>query len=158
MVAQTMVELLKSYGITPSRSRPRVSNDNAYAESAFATAKSSPDYPESFTSLEGAQVWGQKFIQWARTRPHSGIQYLTPMQRRSGNEDEILAHRDAVFADAKSKHPERWNNRNTRDWSLSKEVYLNPTKEMREKEELRKKARNKERQTAVTKKNNPEKG
>lgn len=39
-----MPETLYALGITPSRSRPRVSNDNAYAESLFKTFKYVPDY------------------------------------------------------------------------------------------------------------------
>jgi putative transposase len=31
---------------------------------------------------------------------------------------------------AKASHPERWNGRKTRDWSLPETVYLNPEKEM----------------------------
>jgi len=31
-----------------------------------------------------------------------------------------------VYEAAKSLHPERWNNRNTRNWSDIEVVYLNP--------------------------------
>ena len=39
MKGATMLETLYHLGITPSNSRPRVSNDNAYAESLFKTLK-----------------------------------------------------------------------------------------------------------------------
>ncbi len=39
MKGATMLETLYKLGITPSRSRPRVSNDNPYAESLFKTLK-----------------------------------------------------------------------------------------------------------------------
>lgn len=44
MKGATMLETLYALGITPSRSRPRVSNDNAYAESLFKTLKYVSDY------------------------------------------------------------------------------------------------------------------
>lgn len=39
MQAATFLEKLYDLGITPSRSRPRVSNDNAYSEALFRTLK-----------------------------------------------------------------------------------------------------------------------
>lgn len=39
MKGATMLETLYNLGITPSRSRPRVSNGNPYAESLFKTLK-----------------------------------------------------------------------------------------------------------------------
>ncbi len=56
MKGATMLETLYKLGITPSNSRPRVSNDNAYAESLFKTLKYRPDYqPKGFASLEEAR-------------------------------------------------------------------------------------------------------
>lgn len=42
MKAATFLEKLYDLGITPSRSRPRVSNDNAYSEALFRTLKYRP--------------------------------------------------------------------------------------------------------------------
>lgn len=46
MKGASILETLYQLGITPSRSRPKVSNDNPYAESIFRTYKYRPDYPE----------------------------------------------------------------------------------------------------------------
>ena len=43
--ATTVLAMLHWLGIAPSYSRPRVSNDNAYAESVFRTAKYRPQFP-----------------------------------------------------------------------------------------------------------------
>ena len=146
MVSQMTQEFLTQYGIFPSHSRPSVSNDNAYAESQFSTAKSRPNYPKAFETLEEAQQWAHNFIEWARMEHHhSGINFLTPDQRHHGQGTDILERRQKVYRQARKQHPERWNGRDTRDWSLPDEVYLNPTKEMREKEALRRKARDKSR-------------
>ncbi|WP_143006973.1 transposase [Paenibacillus tianmuensis] len=45
MKGATLLETLYSLGITPSRSRPRASNNNPYAESVFRTCKYRPQYP-----------------------------------------------------------------------------------------------------------------
>ena len=37
-----------------------------------------------------------------------------------------LSKRKEVYEAAKAEHPERWNGRATRDWSLPDIVYLNP--------------------------------
>jgi putative transposase len=43
--------------VTPSYLRARVSNDNAYAESLFRTAKYRPEFPaRGFADLEAAQA------------------------------------------------------------------------------------------------------
>ena len=59
---------------------------------------------------------------------HSGLNFLTPYQRRSGLSDEILSKRKEVYEAAKAEPPERWNGRETRNWSLPDIVYLNPDK------------------------------
>ena len=82
----TMLETLYALGITPSRSRPRVSNDNAYAESLFKTLKYVPDYqPQGFKTLDEARVWVRNFVNWYNNEHrHSGINYVTPEQRHNG--------------------------------------------------------------------------
>ena len=35
-------------------------------------------------------------------------------------------NRHNVYERAKAEHPERWNGRDTRDWSMPDKVYLNP--------------------------------
>jgi transposase InsO family protein len=44
--ATTVLGMLNWLGIKPSYSRPRVSDDNAYAEALFKTAKYRPEYPK----------------------------------------------------------------------------------------------------------------
>lgn len=128
MKAAIMLETLYRLGITPSNSRPRVSNDNPYAEALFKTFKYRPGYPvKGFESIEKAREWVALFEKWYNyEHHHSGIQYLTPSQMRSGEAEIILEKRRQVYEAAKAAHPERWNGRNTRDWSMPERVYLNP--------------------------------
>ena len=134
MKGATMLETLYALGITPSNSRPRVSNDNPYAESIFKTLKYRPNYqPKGFATLEEARCWVSQFVKWYNhDHHHSGLKFLTPYQRRSGTSEQILENRHAVYEAAKAAHPERWNGRATRDWTLPSTVYLNPEKELEE--------------------------
>ena len=125
MKGATMLATLYQLGITPSKSRPRVSNDNPYAESLFKTLKYRPDYqPKGFATLQETREWVSLFVQWYNyEHHHSGLKFLTPDQRRSGKSQEILEKRHQVYEAAKEKYPERWNGRATRDWSLPDIVF-----------------------------------
>jgi putative transposase len=139
MKGATLLSTLYELGITPSRSRPRVSNDNPYAESIFKTCKYRPDFPnDGFKDIEEARKWVFQFVQWYNyEHKHSGIKYLTPHQRHSKQGDEILNKRKEVYEQAKLKHPERWS-RQIRDWDLKGVVWLNPEKENLLPEEIKK--------------------
>ncbi len=130
MKGATMLETLYNLGITPSRSRPRVSNDNPYAESLFKTLKYRCNYqPKGFKTLDDARDWVYDFVDWYNNNHrHSGINFLTPNQRHSKDHGlNVLAKRDVVYKTAKLKNPTRWSG-NTRDWSIEDHVWLNPEK------------------------------
>ena len=57
--ATTVLAMLHWLKIRPSYSRPRVSDDNAFAESLFRTAKYRPEFPASggFKDLQAARQW-----------------------------------------------------------------------------------------------------
>ena len=134
MKGATMLATLYDLGITPSNSRPRVSNDNPYSESLFKTLKYRPNYqPKGFASIEEARAWCAKFVKWYRfEHHHSGIKFLTAAERHAGKSVEILNKRHEVYEAAKVAHPERWNGRATRDWSNIEKVFLNPDKVLEE--------------------------
>ncbi|KUF40173.1 hypothetical protein AS359_01920 [Comamonas kerstersii] len=56
---------------------------------------------------------------------HSGIQFVTPQQRHTGQDKAILAHRNQVYEQAKQNRPARWS-RHTRNWQPIEAVALNP--------------------------------
>lgn len=123
LMRATMTDL----SVESSFSRPRVSNDNAYAEALFRTAKYCPMWPERpFDTLDEARVWVQKFVAWYNAEHcHSGLKYVTPSQRHNGQADEVLTKRRAVYEQAKANNPSRWSG-DTRNWKLAGSVYLNP--------------------------------
>jgi putative transposase len=127
MKGAMMLASMQQLGVKPSFSRPRVSNDNAYAEALFKTAKYCPFWPERpFDTIEEARAWVHRFVDWYNEEHcHSGLKYVTPGQRHRGEADSLLAHRKAVYEAAKARNPERWAS-STRDWELDDVVYLNP--------------------------------
>ena len=125
--ATTVLAMLHWLGVQPSYSRPRVSDDNAYAESLFRTAKYRPEFPaKGFASLDEARAWAADFVRWYnREHRHSGIRYVTPQQRHDGQDKAILAARHALYLQARQRNPARWSG-DTRDWSHIAVVTLNP--------------------------------
>ena len=130
MKGATMLATLQNLGVAPSFSRPSVSDDNPFSESLFKTLKYRPSYPDgAFASLEEAQTWVTKFVDWYNTEHlHSGIRFVTPQSRHQGSDAKILENRHAVYQKAKLANPARWSGE-TRDWSVITEVRLNPGKE-----------------------------
>ena len=128
--ATTVLAMLHWLGVKPSYSRPRVSDDNAFAESLFRTAKYRPEFPANgFAMLDEARAWGAGFVRWYNTEHrHSGIRYVTPAQRHAGEDDAILAARHALYQAAREANPARWS-RQTRNWSPVGPVTLNPERD-----------------------------
>jgi putative transposase len=130
MKGATMLATLQTLGILPSFSRPAVSDDNPYSEALFKTLKYRPNYPaRPFAELTQARRWVASFVDWYNLEHrHSGIQFVTPEQRHSGQDRTILKQRQAVYEAAKKQRPERWRG-NIRNWDPVRVVYLNPDKE-----------------------------
>jgi len=128
--ATTVLAMLNWLGIEPSYSRPRVSDDNAYAESLFRTAKYRPEFPaRGFNNLEQARHWAAQFVHWYNVEHrHSGIGYVTPTQRHEGEDHAILGARHELYTHARELNPRRWS-RNTRNWTPVGAVTLNPERE-----------------------------
>lgn len=126
----TMKAKLEALGITPSYSRPRVSNDNPYSESLFRTCKYRPEYPsKGFKSIDEARQWVGRFTEWYNgEHRHSAIRYVTPCQRHLGEDIAILSHRHRVYQKAKQCRQDRWSG-STRNWEPIMEVWLNCPKE-----------------------------
>ena len=87
MVAKSTVQLYADLSITSSFSRPRVSNDNPYSESAFKTLKYHPEMPERFGSVEDGRAFFASLFDWYNDRHrHTGLALLTPSDVHHGRE------------------------------------------------------------------------
>jgi len=128
--ATTVLAMLHWLGVKPSYSRPRVSDDNAFAESLFRTAKYRPEFPaKGFPDLQDTREWATSFVRWYNVdHRHSGIRYVSPEQRHAGEDHEILAARHELYAQAHARHPARWSGE-TRNWAPIGAVTLNPERD-----------------------------
>jgi transposase InsO family protein len=129
MKGATMLGTLHKLGITPSFSRPSVSNDNPYSEALFRTLKYRPCFPDKpFDSLDEARQWVAEFQQWYNEEHrHSALKFVTPGQRHRGEDAALLEQRAELYAVAKGRNPERWSG-DTRNWTRPEEITLNPKK------------------------------
>lgn len=127
MKGATMLATMHRLGIVPSFSRPRVSDDNAYAESLFRTLKYCPEYPtKGFASVDAARAWVARFVAWYNEQHHhSAIGFVTPAQRHAGEDLAILARRRELYVRAYRRRPMRWS-RQPRPWRRPEVVTLNP--------------------------------
>lgn len=128
--ATTVLAMLHWLGIKASYSRPRVSDDNAFVEALFRTAKYRPEFPVAgFIDLDAARTWAARFVHWYNVEHrHSGIGHVSPAQRHAGQDSAILAARHQLYQRARARHPARWA-RHTRDWTPHGPVTLNPERD-----------------------------
>jgi putative transposase len=129
--ATTVLAMLHWLGIKPSYSRPRVSDDNAFVEALFRTAKYRPEFPlKGFAELDAARRWAACFVHWYNDEHrHSGIRYVTPGQRHAGQDRRVLTARHALYQEARERNPRRWSG-STRNWTPVTAVTLNPERDM----------------------------
>lgn len=135
MKSLTLLSKMYDLGITPSRGRPRVSNDNPYSESLFRTLKYCPQWPaDGFASLDAARAWVRDFMRWYNhEHRHSRIRFVTPAERHRGQDHQILARRHELYEQAREKCPERWSGQ-TRNWEPMGTVMLNPDRQQQQTE------------------------
>lgn len=126
----TVLAMLQWLGVKPSYSRPRVSDDNAFSEALFRTAKYRPEFPnKGFLDVDEARRWAANFVHWYNVEHrHSGIRYVSPSQRHAGSDHAILAARHALYDQARQLNPARWSGA-TRDWTPVGAVALNPDRD-----------------------------
>lgn len=127
MKGSTMLATMQALGITPSFSRPSVSDDNAFAESLFRHLKYAPSYPRlGFESIADARAWVDRFVAWYNGQHlHSSIGLVTPDDRHHGRDIAILQTRRDTYALARELNPRRWTGA-ARKWQRPAIVTLNP--------------------------------
>ena len=128
--ATTVLAMLQWLGVAPSYSRPRVSDDNAFVESLFRTAKYRPGFPiRGFADLQDARTWAAQFVHWYNHEHlHSGLRFVAPAVRHAGQDAAQLQVRTQVYELARQRHPQRWTG-TIRDWSRVGAVTLNPDRD-----------------------------
>ena len=121
MKGETMLAMLQRLNVTPSGSRPSVSNDNPYSESLFHTIKHRPALPlHRFAEIAHARRWVTEMVAWYNNaHRHSAICFVTPSERHAGLDRAILVKRKAVFEQARQKNPQRWSKNTLATTSLT---------------------------------------
>ena len=86
MTSKSVALLLADLGVTKTHSRPYVSNDNPFSESAFKTLKYRPDFPERFgcTSRTPAPTAGPFFDWYNHEHRHGALGLCTPYEVHHG--------------------------------------------------------------------------
>jgi putative transposase len=109
MTSKPVALLLADLGITQSRSRPHVSNDNPYSEAQFKTLKYRPGFPARFGSIEAARAHCQDFFPWYNNQHrHGGLGLHTAADVHHDRATAVQAARAGVLATAYQNHPERF--------------------------------------------------
>jgi putative transposase len=91
-----------------SHGRPHTSNDNAFAESLFATFKSRVSFPEYFSSMEAAREYCEDFFTWYNNEHlHSSLDFVTPNSVHEGKHIEVYKKRNELLQQSRSSHPSR---------------------------------------------------
>lgn len=126
MKGASLLARLQELGVIPSFSRPSVSNDNPYSEALFKTLKYRPEYPDrAFENIGQARQWVENFVIWYnKEHLHSGIRFVSPINRHEGKDIKILQKRHQVYLKAQQNNPLRWTGE-TRDWNPPETVWLN---------------------------------
>jgi putative transposase len=71
-------------------------------------------------------MWVASFIDWYNPRHRlSGIKFVTPHQRHSGQAIEICRQRAVVYEQARQRHPRRWSG-SIQCWRQADVVWINP--------------------------------
>jgi len=126
MKSKSLGQLLIDLGVTKTHSRPHVSNDNPFSESAFKTLKYSPGYPGRFGSIEDARLFCREFFAWYNTEHrHSGIAMITPEHVHYNTHQGVIEKRIRTLAGAWNDHPERFVKGKPVVKSVPKEVWIN---------------------------------
>jgi len=127
MKSKTVETLLIKLGVAKSHSRPHVSDDNPFSESAFKTLKYCPQFPERFGSQEEAETFCQEYFTWYNQRHHhTGLCMLTPAQVHYDDPVALLAARHRTLLAAYDQCPARFGYRRPRLEVLPAAVYINP--------------------------------
>jgi putative transposase len=129
MTSKSFALLLSDLGVTKTHSRPHVSNDNPFSESAFKTLKHRPDFPARFGSIQDARSHLLDFFDWYNLEHHHGsLALCTPYEVHHGLAADVVARRALVLGDAFLAHPERFTRGRPSPPQLPTEVWINEPK------------------------------
>jgi putative transposase len=126
MTSKSFALLLSDLGVTKTHSRPYVSNDNPFSESAFKTLKYRPGFPERFGCQQDASSHSGHFFDWYNhEHRHGSLGLCTPYEVHRGLAAATLARRATILDAAFLARPERFPRGRPAPASLPTEVWIN---------------------------------
>ncbi len=126
MTSKPVAELLADLGVGRTHSRPHVSNDNPFSESAFKTLKYCPAFPERFGSIADARVFCEAFFSYYNhDHRHSGIGLHTPASVHYDTAKEVRAKRAVTLDGAYAANPARFRHRRPTPPKLPTAAWIN---------------------------------
>ena len=126
MTSKSFALLLADLGVTKTHSRPHVSNDNPFSESAFKTLKYRPDFPERFGGLQDARRHCAAFFDWYNhEHRHGALGLCTPHAVHRGDAALTRQRRASTLQTAFLAHPERFPRGLPQPPALPTEVWIN---------------------------------
>ncbi len=126
MTSKSVALLLADLGVTKTHSRPHVSNDNPFSESAFKTLKYRPGFPDRFMHIEHARGHCGPLLDWYNVdHRHGSLGQCTPHDVHYGLAAQTLVRRSAVLDAAFQAHPERFAHGRPTPATLPEAVWIN---------------------------------
>jgi putative transposase len=126
MTSKSVALLLADLGVTKTHSRPHVSNDNPFSESAFKTLKYRPGFPERFGGIEDARAHCGPFFDWYNDHHrHGSLGLCTPHDVHYGVAEQTLRLRREALDAAFLAHPERFPRGRPAPQTPPREVWIN---------------------------------
>jgi len=108
MKSKKLRSLFDDLGVRASYGRPHTSNDNAFAESLFATFKGRVSFPEHFENIQSARTFCLEFFTWYNCfHLHSSLDFVTPQSVHEGMHPKIFANRNVLLEVNRLAHPSR---------------------------------------------------
>lgn len=112
MRSKNLRGLFSALKVAASYGRPHTSNDNAFAESLFATMKGRVSFPEFFQNLDAARTFCLEFFTWYNNfHLHSSLDYATPHSVHQGLHGKLFEARNILMEDNRKAHPSRHGGR-----------------------------------------------
>jgi transposase InsO family protein len=124
MRSKKLRSLFEDLGVKASYGRPHTSNDNAFAESLFATFKGRVSFPEYFQNIQSARNFCLEFFTWYNCfHLHSSLDFVTPQSVHEGLHTAIFANRNALLEANRIAHPSRYGGKR-KNYGIPAEVRL----------------------------------
>jgi len=102
MKAKAFMAMCKDLGIDQKFARPRTPNDNPFIESLFSIVKGYHSYPETFIDdIEAIVYFTTFFDYYNNARYHGKIGFVTPVQKHTGLDKNIIKRRKVGLINAR---------------------------------------------------------